>query len=425
MKNIQLLTSLLLATLVSFPLVSQKEIIREFYPNGKPKLYREVLNDQANGLWLEWYPNGHIRYRAQWKDNKGHGLWEYFHSNGQLRSKSVYDADIIQGISLEYHENGVLQREIIYVSGKREGRTNYFDANGQRIKTELYENGQRRIEVPEVFLPNIVSDPESEEFSITFSPGGERLYFTRRTKDDPAQKIYRSDNIDGQWTTPIIAEFSTDTDESPFITLDGQFLYFASYRSMDPNRMAPTRYDMNIWRASWNGKSFDNPQPLSENINKVMQLGEAWPNNYEAHPTLSPNGDLYYWSGSATGKDSDLYVAKKGGGKADFATSLAIKELNTERFESGATISPDGQIICFSAYGREDGFGGEDIYYARRQADGSWSEAVNLGPIINTQFQEGTPYFSPDGKYFYFTRGDGEQGVQSDVFVVETAFLQY
>ena len=53
---------------------------------------------------------------------------------------------------------------------------------------------------------------------------------------------------------------------------------------------------------------------------------------------------------------------------------------------------------------REDGYGMADIYISFRRKDGSWHPAMNMGPEINTEYQESGVRVSPDGKYLLFSR---------------------
>ena len=47
--------------------------------------------------------------------------------------------------------------------------------------------------------------------------------------------------------------------------------------------------------------------------------------------------------------------------------------------------------------------GGTDYYVVFRSADDTWSEPVNLGPVVNQERgEEWSPYVSPDGRYFFF-----------------------
>jgi hypothetical protein len=55
---------------------------------------------------------------------------------------------------------------------------------------------------------------------------------------------------------------------------------------------------------------------------------------------------------------------------------------------------------------RAEGFGQSDLYISFKKQDGTWSKVINMGAAINTEKQESSPQLSPDGKYFFFNRGD-------------------
>ena len=78
------------------------------------------------------------------------------------------------------------------------------------------------------------------------------------------------------------------------------------------------------------------------------------------------------------------------------------KNINTKYYESHASISADGQRLYFTS-NREGGYGGLDIYVSERNASGDWGPAVNLGPTINTPYNEETPFVTEDGNFLYFS----------------------
>ncbi|MBN1506675.1 MAG: PD40 domain-containing protein, partial [Sedimentisphaerales bacterium] len=72
----------------------------------------------------------------------------------------------------------------------------------------------------------------------------------------------------------------------------------------------------------------------------------------------------------------------------------------------GCSFSHDGLELYFSLV-RPGGYGDYDIWVVDRESPNApWSEAVNLGPDINTGDIEGWPTISPDGLELYFWRGD-------------------
>ncbi|MFT6278522.1 MAG: hypothetical protein ACJAU0_001344, partial [Flavobacteriales bacterium] len=66
-----------------------------------------------------------------------------------------------------------------------------------------------------------------------------------------------------------------------------------------------------------------------------------------------------------------------------------------------AAISPDKNTLFFSS-NRPDGFGGKDLYRVRMLPNGKWSLPKNLGPSINTPYDEDAPHMDIDGKTLYF-----------------------
>ncbi len=88
--------------------------------------------------------------------------------------------------------------------------------------------------------------------------------------------------------------------------------------------------------------------------------------------------------------------------------------LNSEHWESQASISCDGKMMFFSS-SRLAGFGKTDIYVSYLQSDGSWSNAQNVGPNINSEDYEESPFITNDGKTLFFSStgllGMGEQDI--------------
>ncbi len=75
-----------------------------------------------------------------------------------------------------------------------------------------------------------------------------------------------------------------------------------------------------------------------------------------------------------------------------------------------ASISNDGNEIYFAS-NRPGGYGGTDLYVCRKLPNGQWGEPENLGPSINTEYDEDFPNLSPDEKYLYFSsKGHGSMG---------------
>ncbi len=86
------------------------------------------------------------------------------------------------------------------------------------------------------------------------------------------------------------------------------------------------------------------------------------------------------------------------------------KNINTKYFESHASISFDGTKLYFTS-NRTGGYGNLDIYVSERTAKGDWGPAVNLGPTINTPFNEDTPFITEnDSELFFSSEGHNSMG---------------
>lgn len=84
-------------------------------------------------------------------------------------------------------------------------------------------------------------------------------------------------------------------------------------------------------------------------------------------------------------------------------------------YEPSITLSAEESIIYFVSE-RKGGFGGKDIYRSFKQADGSWGKAENLGPTINTKYDEESPFIALDGKTLYFSSEGHESMGRFDIF---------
>jgi OOP family OmpA-OmpF porin len=78
--------------------------------------------------------------------------------------------------------------------------------------------------------------------------------------------------------------------------------------------------------------------------------------------------------------------------------------INTAGEEYAPFLAPDERTLYFSSSGLP-GYGGDDIYFARRIGDGwqEWSGPENVGPVINTPQDDAYFTLPASGLYAYFT----------------------
>lgn len=99
--------------------------------------------------------------------------------------------------------------------------------------------------------------------------------------------------------------------------------------------------------------------------------------------------------------DGNLYVSKYKNNTWSKLQKLN-SNINTKYWESHASISKDGRTLYFTS-NRAGGYGGLDIYKSERSRSGDWGPAMNLGPVINSKYNEETPVITSDGNTLYFS----------------------
>ncbi|MDX2445030.1 MAG: hypothetical protein QNK30_14640, partial [Bacteroidales bacterium] len=144
-----------------------------------------------------------------------------------------------------------------------------------------------------------------------------------------------------------------------------------------------------------------------------------WTTPYNLTTALSVDQDLYSTSLSYDGEtlylykndeyDGNIYKSKLIDG--NWAPVVKLNEnINTKYWESHATESKDGKTLYFTS-NRKGGIGGLDIYKSELDSTGAWGPAMNLGPKINTEYNEETPFLTHDSQTLYFSsRGHFSMG---------------
>jgi len=99
--------------------------------------------------------------------------------------------------------------------------------------------------------------------------------------------------------------------------------------------------------------------------------------------------------------EGNIYMSELVGGKWTPMKKLN-KNINTTKWETHASISADGTKLYFSSE-RDGGYGGLDIYVSTIDESGDWGPAENLGPEINSPFDDEYPFILKDGKTLYFS----------------------
>lgn len=147
-----------------------------------------------------------------------------------------------------------------------------------------------------------------------------------------------------------------------------------------------------LFVSQWDGEQWSEPQQLAfADFPQDVDPGAAF---------ISADGKKLYLTGCGWSRDSscDIYVSEWKDGQ--WAMPIRLSEsINTKSWESQPCVSSDGKELYFVS--RRNG--NADIYYAKRNADGTWGEPQNVGKPVNTPGTEMAPFLHPDGHTLYFS----------------------
>lgn len=203
----------------------------------------------------------------------------------------------------------------------------------------------------------------------------------------------------------INTEFS---EHSPVISADNTLLMYTARRP-DSRGANPEKhyYDEDIYIAKKQGDSWSTGENIGTPVNSK---------GHDATISLTADAKTMY-----------LYRHKKAGGlyRTDFDEAgekwkeprSVERPVNSKYYEASICQSADSSMLFFSS-DRPGGYGGLDIYMVQREGK-DWGEPENLGPRINTPFNEDAPFIHPDGITLYFSSDGGSSIGGYDIFVTE------
>ncbi len=247
---------------------------------------------------------------------------------------------------------------------------------------------------PEVFAPGIVSVDGRYEYGVSFSPDLDEMYFSPTVKGHSV--VYFSKLKNKKWTNPKKANFTKGKISDEFgaiVSPSGKRIYFSTYDSIFP---------LKIWYVNRFEDSWSNAVLLDSPINneEVIFSSEA------------KNGDLFYINSS---KDKMYYAPNKNGRFPE------VHEVGID-YGSHGFISPSQDFLVVGAHKENDKTKDQDVYVYFKKKDGTWSKPINLGSAVNSNYREGGPTITPDGKYLFFNRYDEESG-NPNIYWVSTEII--
>jgi hypothetical protein len=244
----------------------------------------------------------------------------------------------------------------------------YHLANAYRIAN----NFDKALETYELFL----QDVDTEKYDTTL------VRFQMQSCHNARKMMLNPSDVDqSNLGAPVNDRYS---EFNPVVSADEKTLIFT--------RELPF-YDAIFWSRKENGS-------WTEPVNMTPQLGVD--QDYYTS-SLSPDGMTLLMYRVDT-YDGNIYMSRLQGDTWSKVEKLN-GHINTKFWESHATMSIDGRKIYFTSNRRES-LGGLDIFVSARDSSGNWGPAENLGPEINTLYNEETPFLAnSDSTLFFSSRG--------------------
>jgi tetratricopeptide (TPR) repeat protein len=201
---------------------------------------------------------------------------------------------------------------------------------------------------------------------------------------------------------------------NPSISADGSTLIFTSRRrdgegsAVDPN----------------DGKFFEDiffstlDSATGKWTDAELIPGKLNTEGHDANMTLSPDGNMIFvYRNMGIRGSGELFYSKKSKSSGKWSAAQKVEgDINTSYFESSATISPDGKHLFFVSERPRGGFGMGDIYMAKKEGKYGWGSAINLGPVVNDEYDQIGLFMHPDGKTLYFASNSPKSIGGYDIF---------
>ena len=425
-KNLLLTVILLLSVLSIYAQDDVPSIFAEAL-----RMEEEKFNDLAGDYWMELHimepENANFNYRL--------GL-SYLNSNrnklsalkylklipaDQLTKNYDYYDDTEKKAPVEsmyylahaYHLNNMVDSAIAVYQrfGKMVSAKHYMRPEMVH-QIQMCNNAKIQFGNPvDYTITNLGSTINSEfgDFGPVISLDESSLFFTSNRIRKDSSNWNSVDLLQGNYYNDVYVsykDFNTDQwNEPELLNLNDLNTHTATINvSPDGQRLFLYINDLSVrgvYESQLIGETWGEPQKFGGDVNS-----DAW----ETHVALSADGNtLYFVNETKGGKGKrDLYGAiRLPNGEWSKALNLG-DVINTEWDEEAPFVHPDGKTLYFSSKGHNS-IGGYDIFYTTLQDDNTWSEPQNIGYPVNTTDDDIFFVTSPDGRRAYYssTRSGG------------------
>ena len=268
---------------------------------------------------------------------------------------------------------------VIVVAGESTGQ------DAVPVSTELLYLGETPPgKVPTVFADGAISDAGYRLHGApVFSPDLHEVYWS---VIPPAVLSMSLKN--GTWSKASAVPLAGRGVQAPAFSADGGQLFYQAF-------LEDGLGSIDLW---WTRRM---PEGWGEPVNVGPAVNS---DKLESQPSVAADGTLYYTGTlEGVGFERGIYCSRLDNGVYS-APELLGGGINSEYIDYCPWIAPDESYLLFaSSRPRPD-----EVLYLHvsfRQADGTWSEPVNIHPALEFEKPARSPTVSPDGRFLFFLSG--------------------
>ena len=237
-----------------------------------------------------------------------------------------------------------------------------------------------------------------------FSNDLSEFYFTISDTSFSNFTVQVTSKIQGKWTKPKEAFFNSKYDDHGMsFSPDGNTLVFSSTRPTPSDKVPQTWH---IWRSEQDEEGWSTPVYVEiPNLRSKLI----------SHPTLGPNGTIYFQASNLDYSELSIYYSRLSNGKYQDAEKIPF-DLNAYGYCT-PYLSADGNHLVFAAVNEH-----LDLYICDKLKNDQWSTPRKLSDEINRHGQ-GNPYLTPGGDFLFYAIEDKKTGQWRINWISTASFL--
>ncbi|MFN5183872.1 MAG: OmpA family protein [Bacteroidota bacterium] len=366
MRRVLILSVFIFLSLLSF---SQSKDYVKFFRQGNDYLENEDYED-ALTCFLKAYKIDSTNANINFKIGCCYAELPHHKEMGEKYFKKA-----IGDVSLKYKESNPRFKKAPYFS--------YFYYAELLHNEDKLEDSKKMFKIYENYL-----DPKRKKDDLELLMHFEEMVEIAKVKEAEPYKIYIS-NLGDSINSPY-AEYAPVCDGAE------KTLIF-TYRG---NKSMGAKEGLKTESGKYFEDIFMSTRLPNGKWSKASPVTQINTNSHDASVSLSYDGNVLIIYRDDEG-DGNLYYCERNGDNWNTPKKFG-PEINSKFWEPSACLSPDMNTLFFVS-DRPGGYGGRDIYKSRKLPNGKWSLPINLGPKINTRYDEDSPFMHANGKDFFFS----------------------